>query len=892
VSPESHTKIRTPDQRLRVFVSSTLGELAPERAAVRRAVERLRLAPVMFELGARPHPPRDLYRAYLDQSHVFVGIYGERYGWVAPGESVSGLEDEYRLAAGLPQLVYIKEPAPDREEALTRLLDDVRAADRTSYRRFGSLEELEELVAEDLAVLLSERFASGAAVRGVPSAPSRGRAAPPRVLTPTIGRDEVSAHVERLLEEGTRLVTITGPGGVGKTRVALEVAHRHADPPQRPVHWIPLADLTSPDLLLATVADRLGLSESAGTDPLVALLDHVRDSRALLVLDNLEQVVAAAPQIGDLIEQTPRLQVLATSRRPLRIGGEHQVVLDPLPTPEVTEGDPATPSEGRAPIDVDAVTASPAVALLLDRVRAVGGDLEVGPQNAASVAELCRRVEGLPLALELVAARLRLLSPGSLLQRLGSALDVRSALTGTPARQQTLRAALDWSHELLTAEERSLLARLGVFAGGAAVDAVEAVFPRTTDGSCDALDALAGLLDASLVVADTSASGGQPRFRLLEPVAEYARELLADSGEEAEVRRLHLEHYHRLGRRAQPYLCGPRQQEWVALFDVERPNLRVAMGSGLDLGEEERVLRLVWDTLVYFYVRDGIDEPRQWLARLEEARSALDEAGHALLDVALVVAGTPPTGQDPTAVLEAATVVTDRHGLALESAVSQHHLGVHQWRAGDPEVATTTLQGASQRYLALDHDWGVATVELTLGAVRSTLGGCEAPREHYRRALDHARRIDNRPQVAQALQGLGLVDALDGDLPAARASLREAVALVLEDESKTGASYCLEALAALAAARSDLPAAVRLLASARSTRQRLAIPEWTAAADPAESVLRRSRAALPAEVYRAAWQDGAAADALSLLRQEVAGLDDAAVEEGTRPSSGAAVRSP
>jgi predicted ATPase len=886
VSPESHSTIRTPDQRLRVFVSSTLGELAPERAAVRRAVERLRLTPVMFELGARPHPPRDLYRAYLGQSHVFVGVYGERYGWVAPGESVSGLEDEYRLAAGMPQLVYIKEPAPDRDEALTRLLDDVRSHERTSYRRFRSLEELEALVAEDLAVLLSERFETAART----AVPSPRRAEPPPVLTPTIGREQEAAHLHRLLEEGARLVTVTGPGGVGKTRVALEVAHRYQDRADRPVHWVPLADVTSPELVLTTVADRLGLSETGGPDPLVALTDHVRDSRALLVLDNLEQVVGAAPAIADLIEQAPSLQVLATSRRPLRIRGEQQVVLPPLPTPAEPEGRPTLPDAPDA--GVAGVAASPAVALLVDRVRAVGGRMELTAENAGAVAELCRRVEGLPLALEVVAARLRLLPPDLLLQRLGSALDVQSALTGTPARQQTLRATLDWSHDLLDVRERGLLARLGVFAGGAAADAVEAVFPCAPDSPYDALDALAGLLDASLVVPDETARGGQPRFRLLEPVAEYARELLASSGEEDEVRRLHLDHYHRLGRRAQPYLCGPRQQEWGALLDVERPNLRVAVESGLDLGEEERALRLLWDTLVYFYVRDGIDEPRRWLARLHGARSTLDEAGQALLDVALVVVGTPPAGHDAAEVLQAALVVTDRHGLELESAVTLHHLGVHRWRSGDPDVATGTLQSASQRYRALDHDWGVATVELTLGAVRSTLGDPEAARQHYRRALHHARRIDNRPQVAQALQGLGLVDALDGDVAASLVSIDEAVTIAVEDESKTGASYCLEALAAVAVARSDLPSAVRLLASARSTRRRLVIPEWTAAADAADSLLEQARGALPPDVYRAAWQEGSAADVLPLLREAAEALHDAAPSETGGSAPGAVVRSP
>lgn len=190
--------IRTPDQRVRVFVSSTLGELAEERSAVRRAVERLHLSPVMFELGARPHPPRELYRAYLAQSDVFVGIYWQRYGWVAPGESVSGLEDEYLLSERLPRLLYIKHPAPDRDAALSSLLQRVQADDQASYRRFSSTEELAELVGHDLALLLSERFGEAR----VPPASERPRAPLPAPLTRTVGRSREIDEVLALLEHG------------------------------------------------------------------------------------------------------------------------------------------------------------------------------------------------------------------------------------------------------------------------------------------------------------------------------------------------------------------------------------------------------------------------------------------------------------------------------------------------------------------------------------------------------------------------------------------------------------------------------------------------------------------------------------------------------------------
>jgi len=216
--------IRTPDQRLRVFVSSTLAELAEERAAVREAIERLQLTPVLFELGARPHPPRDLYRAYLEQSQIFVGIYWQRYGWVAPDETVSGLEDEYRLSVGMPRLLYVKAPAPDREARLAELLGRIQSDDTASYKPFQTPEELARLVSADLALLLSERFMSPATLSEAhPSVSDRPHHNLPVQLSSLVGREAELATVKRALAN-SRLVTLTGVGGAGKSRLALQVA--------------------------------------------------------------------------------------------------------------------------------------------------------------------------------------------------------------------------------------------------------------------------------------------------------------------------------------------------------------------------------------------------------------------------------------------------------------------------------------------------------------------------------------------------------------------------------------------------------------------------------------------------------------------------------------------
>jgi hypothetical protein len=404
--------IRTPDQRLRVFVSSTLAELADERAAIRAAIERLHLIPVMFELGARPHPPRDLYRAYLAQSHVFVGVYWRRYGWIAPGEEVSGLEDEYHLAAGLPQLLYVKD-AIERDPRLEELLGRVRADDRVSYRPFASTEELGGLVQDDLMVLLTERFERTAASSEPPSGRRAGaKLQPPVPLTPTIGRDADIAEVSRLLVDlRARLVTITGPGGVGKSRLALEVARRVPSSFPDGVHFVPLEPLSEATDVLRAIADRLEVRGEGARTLGEVIASHLGDRRPLLLLDNFEHVAEAAPDVAAMLDRVPGIQVLVTSRRPLRVRGEHEYPLGPLELP----GDEA---EGAS---------ASAVELFVARARGVRPDFALTPENLPAVAELVRHLDGLPLAIELAAARTRLLTPSALLDRFDARLDLLSS---------------------------------------------------------------------------------------------------------------------------------------------------------------------------------------------------------------------------------------------------------------------------------------------------------------------------------------------------------------------------------------------------------------------------------------------------------------------------------
>ncbi|MGH1548397.1 DUF4062 domain-containing protein [Leifsonia poae] len=592
--------IRTPDQRLRIFVSSTLKELAAERRAARSAIERLHLAPVMFELGARPHPPRDLYRAYLEQSDVFVGLYWERYGWVAPDEEVSGLEDEYNLCPpDLPRLIYIKDPAPAREERLTELLARIRNDDHASFKYFESAGELEALLEADLAVLLAERFELS---RAAAASPTIAAAAPapapapatslPVPLTRLVGREDDIAAVRRMLDEGARLVTILGPGGIGKSRLAIATAAGMAEHFPDGSVFVDLAPVHDSAGLTVALARALGVRDTGDAPLDDKVTTALRDRRLLLVLDNFEQALAAAPAVTALLAAAPGVAALVTSRSLLRVGGERGYDLGPLP-----DGD--------------------AVALFVERAHAVRPDFEVTASNAADVERICAALDRVPLALELAAARIRVLPPAELARRLDRRLPLLvGGARDLPERQRTLRATIDWSVQLLDPPVRVALSRLGVFEGGFSLEAAESVVAATAGSGADdadTLSCLANLVDNSLVRQHDDVD--TPRFSLLATVREYALEQLEQEGALARTRDAHAAYYLALGDRADPELEGAGQHAWVMRLAEDTGNLRAAVRHLLDERDWERAAHLAWSLYVYWWVTGLLGEVRGWMER-------------------------------------------------------------------------------------------------------------------------------------------------------------------------------------------------------------------------------------------------------------------------------------
>ena len=607
VTADPHVTIRTPDQRIRVFVSSTLRELADERRAVRAAIEELQLAPVMFELGARPHPPRELYRSYLAQSDVFVGIYADSYGWVAPGEQISGLEDEYDLAPPeMPRLIYIKR-SDHREERLQTLINRIRSDDTAAYLPFDSAADLEERVANDLATLLAERFdetrgddGSGDGADAAASLVARV----PAPYTTTIGRERDLAQVRDLLERGeNRVVSLIGPGGIGKSRLAIEVAHATEDLFPDGTYFVLLEGVLEQGLLLPTIAYTLGIRDNGEAGLEERISRALEGRRVLIVLDNFEQIVDAAPLLVRLYTVAPLATFLVTSRVVLRIRGE-----------QVYEVESLSPPEGTGPVSLERALRSPAVRLFVDRAKAAKPEFTLTAENVGAVVDICRRLDGLPLAIELAAAKVRLLTPSGIAQRLGNSLPLLTAsVRDLPDRHRTMQATIDWSVGLLPEDRRALLEDLGVFATRFTLDAVEAIGRgRSWDGS--ALDGLSDLVDASMVRQEEV--DGRSTFSLLAIMREYALGRLKARGEADLVRAAHADYYLALVRRLAPELRGAGQVDAVTQLGLELSNLRAAARHLVYTDRLDEAGDFAWTLLIYWWISGFFSEVRLWMLEL------------------------------------------------------------------------------------------------------------------------------------------------------------------------------------------------------------------------------------------------------------------------------------
>ena len=702
----------------------------------------------------------------------------------------------------------------------------------------------------------------------------------PPSATELIGRKDEVATLRAMLEaEGARLLTLTGPGGSGKTRLAVAAATDLAGAFPGGVFFVDLSPLRDPALVLPTVAGVVGARESADVPPAEALARSLGERSVLLVLDNCEQVVDAAPDVAGLLDACPGVAALATSREPLRVWRERVFPVPPLALPEGT-----TPQ---------AVAAAPATALFVERARAVRPDFALTPENAAAVAEICRRLDGLPLAIELAAARVALLPPAALATRLDRALEVLTAgPRDAPARHRTLRAAIAWSHEMLGPEEQPLFRRLAVFAGGCSLEDVEAV---CGDG-LDVLAALGGLVAKSLLRQEDAA--GEARFRMLETVREYALDRLRESGEEGALRGRHAGYFATLAERAESGVLGPAQVAWQARLARENDNLRAALGWSLDGGDAEVGLRIAAALKMFWRVQGQLREARTWLAaalaRGAQAPAALRAR---VLDDAGSFASAQGDYERARAHQEEALAL--RRGVADEDqiAASLQSLGALLIRAGDYRAAAAALEEALALRRATGESHGLALVLMGRGQVATLLGDPERAEATLHEALGLFDTLGDRRRVARCHHYLAGAALAKGALAEAAAHAAAGLAGFRGVGYRLGMTECLETAARVLLARGQAPVAVFASAAADAARTDMALARNAPESEEHADMVASGRRRLGEAGFTAAWErgaptplEGAAEHALDALRATVPAEPGRAPERGPAGSLSARER--
>src|SRR5215210_2903961 len=632
----------------------------------------------------------------------------------------------------------------------------------------------------------------------------------PLELTSFIGREREIAEVKRLLAQN-RLLTLTGPGGCGKTRLALVVAADLLESFEDGAWWVELASLSDPDLVPQAVASALGVREAQDHPLTETLVEHLGRMKLLLVLDNCEHLVEECAALADaILRACPRVCILATSRESLGIAGEGAWLVPSLLLPDPEHVPPT-----------EELTRYEAIRLFVERTQAVVSTFELTEQNAPAVARLCHRLDGMPLAIELAAARVRVLS----VEQIGSRLDNSfGLLTGGSRtallRQRTLRATIDWSHELLSENEQVLFRRLSVFAGGFTLEAAETVCAGEGLESGEVLDLLTQLVEKSLVL--VAEHSGEVRYRLLETVRQYGREKLEESGEEPAIKRRHADFFLRLAERVEPKINSKDRGLWLERLEVEHDNFRAALTWSRNEAEGEMGLRLAGALVWLWYHREYWSEWRGWL------------------DVALA---TQESAGGPRRTAARAKVLSGGGFLA--------------WMQGDQATARPLAEESVELFREGDDKFGLGITLSRLGITALAQGDYAAAQAALEEGAEICREIEDDWALALALRNLGIGAFRQGDYERAVARLRESLA-VLQETGNPLYMQNLELLAAAVSMRGDHGRAVRLFGAAEALREAVGafvLPLYRAEYDLGVAA---ARAGMDEAALTAAWAEGRA----------------------------------
>jgi len=677
-----------------------------------------------------------------------------------------------------------------------------------------------------------------------PAPPQQPRSNLPGTFTSLIGRDkDIAAVQDYLTDPDIRLVTLIGPGGIGKTRLSIASARESLTEFSNGVFFVALAPLDQPSLIPSATLQALGYIEKNNLSPEEGLIEGIANKRMLLVLDNCEHLIEDVARLASsLLSACSRLKILTTSREALRIPGEWLYLVPALDMPKEYSN-----------VDVETISEFPALVLFGERARAARSDFALNAENIRAVASICSQLDGLPLAIELIAARVKTLSLGQIVAR----LDDRFALLTSgsriaPSRQQTLRATLDWSHELLTETERELFRQLSVFVGGFTLEALESV--ALLDSNQSILDALSRLVDKSLLLVEQR---DQPRYRFLEPIRQYARDKLNESRESNLTQDRHLNYYLRVAEKAEPYLFGAKQQNWKNRLELDHDNLRVALAWSLESNQIEAGLKLAGALAWFWHSKGHLSEGNLWLEKL-------------------LASGIGTQGKERAKALRASSILSTDIGdyiraraLAESSIKLYREIGDNQGVGlalidlgatfeyeGKEEDAIESFEESLRLLRATGERWGIAYALLWLGDTCLRMGDIERAATSWEESLRLTREVGDHYLMAWSLAGFGTVARLRADYKRATGMFRESLSIYQSSGDKFGPPYILEALALVAAALGDAKRAARLWGAASAWREainELLPPIYQR--DYAPSITQ-ARTQLGEEVYASAWSQG------------------------------------
>jgi predicted ATPase/transcriptional regulator with XRE-family HTH domain len=744
--------------------------------------------------------------------------------------SFSTLLRRYRLRAGLTQTALAERAGLSRE-----VVSSLERGERHRPRA-----QTLHLLVDALGIVGADEAALRAAVAAAEDGATAREKRPPPPLavpaptTPLLGRaEELVAAVDLVLARGCRLLTIAGPGGVGKTRFVVELASKCALRFADGATVVSLASLQSPELLTDTLVHAVGVGAGAGGRPFDALAAHLRQRHMLLVLDNFEHLLAGASVVSDLLTLCPRLSTLVTSRSILHVQPEYVFQLPPLELPTATE-------------------------LFVARARAVRPDFELDADNAADVAAICRRLDGLPLAIELAAARIRRLSPHALLLRLERRLPTLiGGARDLPDRHRTLRSALAWSYALLSSPERRLLRRLSVFSGGASLEAVEAVCAVDPPGPLSTqLDLLAALIDHALLLQPNS-SAGDPRVDMLETIREFAYEQLADSGELEDAQDRHARFFHGLAEQSESGLRDASQQATLARLRLEYDNIRGALRWAQDSGQVDLGMRLASACLDFWWMRGDSREARVWLEGLLARAStaggvSVSTSARIKALNALAWAARLQTDEDSaTRAAQEALALSRQTGDSFGVAYALTTLAMVAVNQKDYATATRLQEDALGLYREMDNTWAIAACLNNLGLVAGAQGDFAHAAALLEESLRLSRARGDWRSVGFALANLAGFEYAQGHSAPAAELWRECLRVyqplgVLHEEVSFQA---IEGLGGIAAEHGQPERAARLLAAAEALRDTAGSPRPPSAQPTYESAGALAHAQLDPRAY-------------------------------------------